>query len=107
MSESPNVAAVMAQLRALEAAAKGGASEDEVKLLVATMAGDPMIVVEEIGGGSVHVKISRVRSVGPRFGGGTVLDFDGLPLWHPKRTLEVSDEQHKVVRRLRDAGWKY
>jgi len=98
-------AEVSVSLAILANAARAGASREGVAALAAKLRGEQMITLHEVGGGDVQILVNRVRSVGPRFGGGTVLAFTGLESWEPKGLLEVDDEMHKVVRSLKEHGW--
>jgi hypothetical protein len=93
------------KLAMLTKAARNGASDEDLALMVAKMDGHNMVALEEPDGQMVHVKVERVRSVGPNFGGGTILEFNGLDRYHPKARLVVVDEVHKVVRKLKENGW--
>lgn len=103
MSEEKLSAEDKVKLAMLEAAAKQGAPEGELKYMLAAMSGEPMASFDEVNGGRVYVKVNRVWSVWSNRDGTTNISFDhGGP---DARRVVVDHELHKVVGRLRESGW--
>lgn len=95
------------KLALLSGMAKNGASEGTLLASLAEMNGANLIPLWEKGGGKVMVKVDRVYSVGPdgMNPGCTLVVFDHGG-WDAKR-LTIDMEVHKVVERLRSAGWEH
>lgn len=108
MDRTVDQAKTRVTLALLSGAARNGASDEGLAAMLARISGEQLIVVTDYRhGDEVQVKVDRVHSVGPGFPDGTILAFTELETWHPKYTLHVADDTHKVIRRLRENGWKY
>lgn len=106
MTEAKLDAADGLKLAMVKAAKANGATDDECLVLLSRLDGEVFVPVEERGGRVCSVKVSRVHSVGPDYPGGTVLTFD-VPHTDPFYQLRSPEDLHKVVGRLRSAGWKH
>lgn len=92
------------KLGLLQAAARRGATDGDLKCLLAKMNGEPMVDFQSVHKGKVTIKVRRVYSANPTGVGTTLIKFlpnpDDVRWW-----LEVNEEPSDVRSRLLDAGW--